>query len=249
MKMKALALVSLFQISTSCMAHNKTIICDFDGTIADSWKVIAQSIVNYAYWAGFRNEDQSAITKHDLEKLRHMEASDIVAKLGMNKLHVAMCCLSAKFNFWWYYSSVNLISGIKEMLQSLNDAGFRLVILSSNSKKNIELILNKEDIAHLFERIQCTSIRNIFNKSAEINTLLSALGIEAKDAIYIGDEIRDLKAVSYLRLKFIGAGWKEAYNTKESLKTAAESYGYVENSDYFIADSPEHITQVLLSTH
>lgn len=246
-----MVLVSLFQISTSCMAHNKTIICDFDGTIADSWKVIAQSIVNYAYWAGFKNEDQSAISEQDLEKLRHMEASDIVAKLGMNKLHVAACCAYAHWNFSWHYNNVNLISGVKEMLESLNAAGFRLVILSSNSIKNINLMLKREGIDHLFERIHCTGIWDIFNKTEAIKKLLEIINVKPEDAIYMGDEIRDIKAVSHkdLRLKFIGAGWKEAYNTKESLKIAAESYGYVENKDYFIIDSPEHITQVLLSTY
>jgi phosphoglycolate phosphatase-like HAD superfamily hydrolase len=77
------------------------------------------------------------------------------------------------------------------------------------------------------------------------------MDIKPEDAIYIGDEIRDIKAISHkdLRLKFIGAGWKGAYNTKESLNEAAKRYGYLKYDHYFIADSPGHITQVLLSTY
>ncbi len=81
--------------------------------------------------------------------------------------------------------------GIGQTLRTLHDHGMRLAIVSSNARANVDGVLGP-DIASLIEHYACGA--STFGKAAKFARVLKRSGVAARDAIAIGDEVRDLEA-------------------------------------------------------
>jgi phosphoglycolate phosphatase len=90
------------------------------------------------------------------------------------------------------------------MLSRLSDAGIGLALVSSNSERNICAILGTE-IARRFHYYECGV--SLFGKSSRFGKVLRRSGTLARDAICIGDEIRDLDAARRQGIAFGAVTW------------------------------------------
>lgn len=232
------------------MNNKPLIIFDFDGTLIDSVSYAFNSMKEYVNTYGFKKSDGSEMTDDDLEQLRKRGAKEIITNdLKMGYWHIAWCCRKIRNDLNNNKNKLKLINGMAETLNTLKNNGFRLVVVSSNSEENIKYVLKKENILHLFDEISNSSIFDVFNKANIVTRILKRLSIDPKDVIYVGDETRDLEmgASPDLKLKVICGGWKEAYNTPETLDEAAKNLGYEKDKTYFLANSPAELTTILLN--
>ncbi|MFO7637594.1 MAG: HAD hydrolase-like protein, partial [Clostridia bacterium] len=51
------------------------------------------------------------------------------------------------------------------------------------------------------------SEKNIFGKDKPIRHLLKILGLDSKEAVYVGDELRDIEACKKVPIRIISAAW------------------------------------------
>jgi phosphoglycolate phosphatase len=201
----------------------KYLIFDFDGTIADTFQIVERSGLELAKKYGL-HIDAAEAKRIGLKKALMKD------KFPMWKVPRAMMDLKAAIN-QGIREEVQLFPGMKPVLEQLTQT-YSLVILSSNSKDNIECFLAKNAIQELFSFIYSDS--SLFGKQIVINRLCKRHHISLKEMVYIGDEDRDIHAAHKLKIPVIAVSW--GYNVRELLAA--------EKPDYLV-DKPEELLGIL----
>lgn len=114
-------------------------------------------------------------------------------------------------------SQVEPFPGITETLLALHNDQYILAIVSSNSKKNIERFLVQHGIGNNFDQIYGGV--GLYGKSRVLRKILRHNHVQASDAMYIGDETRDVEAAKHVNMPVIAVGW--GFNTPEMLAAHA----------------------------
>ena len=79
-----------------------------------------------------------------------------------------------------------------------------LSLVTSNSYENVRRILNPKNM-DLMVHHQCGT--SLFGKPSRLRNILRKTGIHRSEAIYIGDEIRDLEAANTENIHFGAVSW------------------------------------------
>ena len=118
---------------------------------------------------------------------------------------------------------VKPFEGIRELFASLRADGKKIAIFSNKRQENVESILKKQFEAGYFDAV--LGQRDDYRKkpSAEgIDIILSALGVEEKDCLYIGDTNTDMMTGKNAGLYTIGVLW--GFRSEEELVKAGADY-------------------------
>jgi phosphoglycolate phosphatase len=210
----------------------KHIVFDFDGTLVDSAEVIVKVYNELAAKYKFKKltrKDYQVIMNLPLRKrLKALEASIfrvfVIGKIGHE----------FKDRYKFYLESINFFDGIIDVVRELKDKGYILSIITSNSELNINEYLDHQQI-NLFSHI--TSSKGLFGKDQAIKNYMREHKISNKELIYIGDEVRDIKACKRNNVEVIAVSWG-LYN-KEILHS--------EKPNYLIED-PNEIIRIIVAT-
>lgn len=208
--------------------YKNNLIFDFDGTLADTlaFTVNAATEIN-------RSLHLLSDEKIDFEKFR---STDTVA--FFNDLEIPAYKL---FFFLYKYQrkqsksidKVKIFEELPEVLIELKKNDIGLGVATSNSTKNVKLFLNNNNI-DTFDFIY--SSIDYFHKNKIIEKAMKKYGMEKENVIYIGDEIRDVKAAKEAGIKVASVTW--GYNFESVLSKY--------NPD-FIINKPEELLNLFKS--
>ncbi|WP_068982793.1 MULTISPECIES: HAD hydrolase-like protein [Lysinibacillus] len=177
----------------------KYIIFDFDGTLADSTAVFASAWNTLALKYKFKGIELKEIEA--LKKLSIAERSKLF-DFPMYKLPMILP------QFYRLYrqslNDVHLYDGIKDVLMEIDQRGYKILIISSNSQENILEFLKMNGI-HCVSNVLCSN--RIFGKDKVIKKFLKDSSITPSEVIYIGDEQRDIVACKKVGVPIIWVGW------------------------------------------
>lgn len=167
---------------------------DFDGTIADTLPIIVKK-ANYL----LKKSGEEEISDKLLRRLREEGMEDVLldAKIPLYKLVFLYFKIKKEINREISRTVIN--QEVKDVLKSLKREGNMVGILTSNSKKNVEDFLEKNDL-NFFDFIKTSGI---LGKEREIKKLKRKGGI----FIYIGDEVRDIRAGRKAKVKTVAVLW------------------------------------------
>jgi HAD superfamily hydrolase (TIGR01549 family) len=201
----------------------KTILFDFDGTIADTIQSSIEILNFLSLKYGFGNIDE--------EELRTRNLQDII-----KERHISLLSLPRIVKEYMSLSQKkillqNPIKNITQLLHELNNSGYELNIITSNSVESVTIFLKKHDL-FFFHHIY--SDKSIFGKHVIISRFLKKFQIKKKEVFYVGDEIRDIDAAHKAGIKVISVPW--GLNSKEALKQYKPDY---------VVNQPEEIVSVL----
>lgn len=176
-----------------------TIIFDFDGTLADSMPLFMQAWNTYAGQFNYL-----PVSEKDLTASRNLTIQQRAKKYGfpMHKIPVILPKVYQYFKA--HMNEVALFDGIKDMLDTLAHNGYRIVIISSNAKENIELFLKQEGIETVSQVL--TSSR-IFGKDTVIRKYMKQQNVTPSQLLYVGDEVRDIVACNKVAVPFAWVSW------------------------------------------
>jgi len=118
--------------------EQKVILFDFDGTLADSFQLMHKWLLTIADCWGFK--------KINFETARSMSTKDMLSYVGVKWYQLPYLTYKAKTYMKANLATVLAYPHAKETLYKLKSAGYTLIILSSNSKDNINLFLNRNQI-------------------------------------------------------------------------------------------------------
>lgn len=190
-----------------------TIVFDFDGTIANSI-TIGLKVVN-SIIAGLGMDE---ITENNFEIIRGKPYYDIIKMINIPIWQIPKLLLQLRDKMKENLHDVHPYRYMPYVLTELQKEGYRLFVLTSNSRDIVEDFMRAHAI-EVFEDIY--SEKNIFGKAAAITQLLKLQGIQKNDVVYIGDEVRDIEASKKAGIPVISVTW--GFNSEDILKSHSPS--------------------------
>lgn len=184
----------------------KVLLFDFDGTLVDSFAAITNTLDNLADEFGYSR-------LANMEILRQKPIKDIIKDLNIPFIKLPGLIKRARADLKKQIPLLDPIASIIEVLETLKNSGFSMAIITSNTVENVDLFLKNHNIT-VFDTVY--SDNSFFGKYKVINRFLKKFNIAQKDAIYIGDEIRDIEASYKSGIQVIAVTW--GFNSKEILE-------------------------------
>ena len=206
----------------------KLIIFDFDGTIADSAYYGIQAINELAPEFGL-----DPLTTDQIRQVKNFSARKMIKDSGLPfyKLPQFVYRLQEKIFTKIRYISTSV--RIQPTLIELKKCDYMLGILTSNTKRNVNSFMELKNLNY-FDFIY--SDHSIFGKSKLLKKILRAYQIMKSESIYIGDEVRDIKACKKAGIPIIACTW--GLNSKELL---------IKELPEYVAEKPSDIIRIIHS--
>lgn len=189
--------------------EKKLLIFDFDGTIADTL-VIAEEVMHELA----PEFNLPKVSRQEIIRLKHKSIPELLKISGLSWHQLPLFVRKARLGFKRHIDKVQPIVGMPEILQLLKRQGFRMGILTSNSRDSVRAFLGTHKL-DLFEFIYAP--RSLYGKSGVIRKILKKGGFAPEEVIMIGDEIRDVDAAHKVGVDAIAVTW--GFNSEELLLT------------------------------
>lgn len=178
----------------------KTIIFDFDGTLADTFEVILSITNHLALEFGYE-----PVGEKDIPKLQNLSSKQILRQSGISFFKIPFLIRRLRRELESRLTDVNLFPGIKELILDLKAEGYTLGIITSNSEENVTKLMAINGLANSFDFIKSSS--SLFGKHKSIAKSLKREKIKREDVFYVGDETRDLDGAKKAGVKAIAVAW------------------------------------------
>ena len=181
-----------------------TINFDFDGVIADTLSFTFKKILEIARFLKVEGLTERQI----INETRSKNLKELM-QTGLNlewfKLpFVPAMVKKMQVELGRQIDTIKIFPGVKSALIGLDKKGYRLAILSSNIKENIDKFIVNNKI-EMFDFVYGKS--NILGKADELADLIKTYRLNKSETIYIGDEIRDVEACKKNKIKIIAVSW------------------------------------------
>jgi len=197
------------------------IIFDFDGTLADTFPWFTSVLNGVADRYRFRR-----IEPDEVEGLRGHSAQQLIAHLGVARWKLPFIARHMRRLAASDSEPVAIFPGIDAMLHRLKREGLTLAIVSSNTESNIRRALGPE-MAAAFTHFACGA--GLFGKATKFRLLARRAGVEHRQCLCIGDEIRDFEAASDAGMAFGAVGW--GFTSAAALQALAPAFMFAEPGD------------------
>ncbi|MCY9024088.1 HAD-IA family hydrolase [Priestia megaterium] len=205
---------------------NKVILFNFNGTIVNTKNLAIDIFNEIAEKQGYKK-----INEEEVPHLSTLSIRDRCKTLNVPIYKMPLVGIAIKRRYQTYIPNLKPVLGISEVLKELKKQDCKLGFLTSNNKNetNEFLINNSIDI---FEYNHYSF--NPFSKSRDISSFLKNNRLKKDEVIYVGDELRDIKAAKKNGLFCVAVSW--GYDSLELLNTG--------DAD-FIANQPKDILRLL----
>lgn len=205
---------------------SKVILFNFNGTIVNT-KSLAIDIFNEIA----EKQGYNKINEEEVPYLSTLSVPDRCKRLNVPIYKMPIVGITIKQRYQQYIPNLNSVDGINEVIHELKQKGFCLGFLTTNSRVVINQFLTNNSI-NIFDYAHYSF--NPFSKARDISSFLKNNKLNHNEVIYIGDELRDIKAAKKNQLYCIAATW--GYDSVELLNTG--------HADH-IAQQPKDILNIL----
>ncbi|MEA2096619.1 MAG: HAD hydrolase-like protein [Candidatus Cloacimonadota bacterium] len=164
----------------------KLVIFDFDGTLADSfpWFIKMMDVVTEKF-------NLMKIDKDQISELRKLDSLSFLKHLKIPLYKLPKISTFMRNMMSEHIDEIKLFPGVENMFHELKEKGYKIAVVSTNSKDNIIKVLGESLYSMNDHFVGGVSV---FGKDSKLKKVLKMSGIDKKDAIYIGDELRDIQA-------------------------------------------------------
>ncbi len=200
------------------------IIFDFDGTIADSRDYFVDFIAKEA--------GKSPLTTAELHTLHGLPLTAIARRLGHPWWRLPRLYYKGRSRMYPVINHFDVFAGMPRVIKKLHAEGHELFILSSNSVRNMHKFLHHRLLHPYFLEIYGGVA--LFGKASALRRLLNEHQLEMSNAVYVGDELRDVEAARSIGLRAVAVTWGFAQGS--NLKASAPMA---------VADTPAELMQIL----
>jgi phosphoglycolate phosphatase len=203
----------------------KMIVFDFDGTLADSERIM---VGIYDFFAAENNKPE--LTEQIKQKLRDGTARQAIKWAGVRLWQIPKMLNIARKEYKKRSSKVRIFAGMQSLVKELS-RDFDIYILSTNSEKTVKKILIKNNFT---PKVTILKGSSVFGKDKALRKLLRNKKYDRRISWMIGDEVRDIAAGNKSRLNTIGVTW--GLQSEVGLRRARPGY---------VADKPGDILRII----
>lgn len=197
------------------------IIFDFDGTIADSFDYVADFLASQA---GVKLTDERR------KALRGMSMIAMARQLGFKWRSLPWLFFRGRRRMVHTVTKLEPFKGMPQIIHKLHNEGHELFMISSNNVKNIHRFLHHHKLHKYF--LEIYGGVGLFDKAPSLRRLLKEHNFETKEAVYIGDELRDVEAAQSIGLRVVAVSWGFArLNMLEEQKPTALVHNPLNNCE------------------
>ena len=198
----------------------KTLILDFDGTLADTQRSIVETMKLVAENLNIQNVDEDLIKsliglplKTTFEKAFSLDEKSIQEATVIYRKHYNEIAID----------TISLFEGVKSTLMDLNQRGIKLTVASSKGREALNKILQKHQIYDLFSFVG--GEEDVQNKKPSpeiVNLIMDKLGNTPNECLVVGDTVFDIEMGQ--RAKVDTCGVTYGNNTQEALDEQKPTY-------------------------
>jgi phosphoglycolate phosphatase len=207
----------------------RTLVFDFDGTIADtlgeSRRIFNQIAPDY----GIRQVEEDELTH-----LRHLSLKQLLDHLDIPKRRVPAIITRGTGLMRGNITRLQMIAGMTEVIVELRKHVHSFGILTSNATANVDLFLRTHGLREQFDFISSTS--KLTGKAKHLKAIRKTFSLRPEELLYIGDEIRDIKASQKAGIPIAAVTW--GFNSRESLAAESPDYLFEQPSDFLRLITP-----------
>ena len=187
----------------------KTLIFDFDVTIADSFETMLGIFEQI-------HARPQKLTPQEVQKLRGESIRQIIKYLNIRRMMLPRLIFKAKRLLALQMKHIDTFPGLPVTLKSLHKQGHQMFILSTNSQSNISVFLRNNGIESYFSNIYGDI--GLRSKSSALKKIVRKEKLDRANCVYIGDEVRDIEAARKAKIASVGVTW--GFNNARALKAA-----------------------------
>ncbi len=191
----------------------QTLIFDFDGTICDSYLESLRMMNELAPEFGF-----NVVPESEFESLKDQGTGELLALLGVAVHKIPAILIQGRKRMRARAADLKPIDGLPDALRDLHKHGFGLGILTSNSRENVELFLQRNQLG-IFEFVHGES--SMLGKARILKKIMKQRGLKPAQVAYVGDEVRDVKAAHSAKVAALAVTW--GFNSVRLLREAQPS--------------------------
>lgn len=183
-------------------SRRRGVLFDVDGTLIDS-----SYIHTISWWGAFRQYgyDIPMASIHHFVGMGGDRLVDNLLPSGRDKAEDKEVMASHGALYASHWPSLRAFVGARELLAACHDAGLAVALASSARQKDLQVmksILDSED------SIDGATSANDAKESKPSPDILAAalgtIGVEAADAVFVGDAVWDMKAAAALGIPAVG---------------------------------------------
>jgi phosphoglycolate phosphatase len=182
-------------------------IFDLDGTLSDSFPWFLQMVNAIADKHAFRQ-----IEPDQIEMLRGKTSREIITFLRVPRWKLPFIARDMRRLKTPHLSGIPLFPGVERMLHELSARGVLIAAVSSDSETNVRQALGTS--ARFVSCYACGA--SLFGKAKKFKQVLKRTGVPARDAVCVGDEVRDGEAAHEAGIAFAAVTW--GYAGREALE-------------------------------
>jgi phosphoglycolate phosphatase-like HAD superfamily hydrolase len=201
----------------------KTLVFDFDGTIADTLGETLRIFNQIAPDYGIRQ-----VAEHELDHLRHLSLKELLDHLEIPKWRVPILISRGTTMMRGNITQLQLIDGMAEVLIELRRHVRSFGILTSNATANVDLFLRTHGLRETFDFISSTS--KLTGKAKHLKAIRKTFSLRPEELLYVGDELRDVKASQKAGIPIAAVSW--GFNSREALAASAPNYLFDHPADF-----------------
>ncbi|KAB7741469.1 HAD-IA family hydrolase [Nostocoides sp. F2B08] len=178
-----------------------TVFFDLDGTLADTIPLIIAS-----YQHAFREVMGVEVDEADARSWIGRPLLPALLEVAPDHGHE----LDRVYREWNLANTARLIrtyDGIVELLEALDDAGARVAVVTSKRRETALLALEHVGIAHVEVAAALEDTADHKPDPAPLRHGAARLGVDPRDAVYVGDATVDLRAARAAGMAAVGVTW------------------------------------------
>lgn len=136
---------------------------------------------------------------------------------GMEKERALECANLFRANYRDHSLLIaELYPGVMEVLTYLKNKGYKIALATNKSHDNAMAILKHFGVAEFCDFMMGSDLAGKLKKADIIQKALDTMGIDAKDAVYVGDSIFDYEGAQKVGMDFIGVTYGFGFREGES---------------------------------
>lgn len=183
----------------------KTLIFDFDGTLADSFELVIDIVYDLT---GIPRQNETEVAR--LRKLPLLKAAREM-KIPLSRAPGLL--LRGRQMMHERIHEVHPFPGIPEVIKELHEAGYHMLVMSSNSEQNVRTFLRANDLESYFDGVYGGA--SVISKAGALKRVMRRNRLVAANCYYVGDEVRDIVAATKAGIEPIAVTW--GYQAPEAL--------------------------------